>query len=105
MKLDEIDKLYYENDKLRNNLEDMRSKFDVEQCEKDKVMLEAFDAWSNTAIQVMGDVSRNIENYYSCNLCNSVAVDVLVAEPCGHVFCKKCFANQTLQDRCKACHT
>ena len=30
LKLDEIDKLYYENDKLRNSLDDLRSKFDVE---------------------------------------------------------------------------
>ena len=53
----------------------------------------------------MGDVSRCIENYFSCSLCNSLAVDPLVTEPCAHVYCKKCFANQTLQDRCKVCST
>ena len=46
-KLIEIDKLYYENDRYRNNLEEMRSKFDMEQYEKDKTTLEAFDVWSN----------------------------------------------------------
>ena len=104
-KLDEIDTLYGQNDKLRQNLDEIRSKFDLEQYEKDKHLLEGFEAFSQLVIQAFSEVSRAHETYYSCNICHTMAVDILIAEPCGHVFCSKCFHNQANQDKCRACQT
>ena len=102
-KLDEIDNLYGQNDKLRQNLDEIRSKFDLDQYERDRQLLEGFEVFAGLVIQSYSEVTRAMETYYQCNICHTMAVDVLITDPCGHVFCSKCFSNQANQEKCKAC--
>ena len=87
-KLEEIDKLYDETDMLKNTLEGIRSKYDLNAIDRNKMALEKYEVWSNKIMQVTYKLSGTFESYFNCGLCSSLAVEITILEPCSHVFCK-----------------
>lgn len=87
-KLEEIDKLYEETDMLKNTLENIRAKYDFNAIDRNKAALERHEVWSNKVMMLAQKMSTTFESYFNCGLCNSLAVEITVTEPCNHVFCK-----------------
>lgn len=92
-KLEEIDKLYSESDYLKGELNRIREKYDFDSIDKDKNRLFNLDAWAMKILNTAGKVTSIFESYFNCGLCNSLANQATIIEPCGHVFCKACFEN------------
>ena len=102
-KLEEIDKLYDETDLLKNTLENIRAKYDFNAIDRNNAALTRYENWSNKIMQVTYKLNGTFEAYHNCGLCNSLAVDITILEPCNHVFCKQCLENQGSHTRCRTC--
>lgn len=104
--MEEIDKLYTETDYLKNELGNIRAKYDFDMIDKNKVRLEKLDLWGNKMLAVQSKVSGVFESYFNCGLCSSLAtVSAVVVEPCNHMFCKACYDNQGAHTFCRICGT
>ena len=87
-KLEEIDKLYNETDFLKNELGNIRAKYDFTTIDRTADSLKRYEEWSMKVITVINSVTSTFESNFNCGLCNSIAVDIEIIEPCNHVFCK-----------------
>jgi len=92
-KLEEIDKLYNETDFLKNELGNIRAKYDFSSIDRTKAALERYEIWSLKAIQVTNSITQTFESYFNCGICNNLATKPVTVEPCGHTFCKTCMEN------------
>ena len=102
-KLEELDKLYGENDFLKGELGKIREKYDFTVIDGYKGALDRHEAWAVKVMATTVKVVNTFETYHTCGLCNSLAQEIIVLEPCNHVFCSKCIENQGSHSRCKVC--
>ena len=72
-KLQEMDKLYKDNDRYKEELSSIVLKFDIETFERQGKCIEAFVEWAMNAIGLMADARKMVEHHFSCGMCNSLA--------------------------------
>ena len=102
-KLQEMDRLYRENDKYKEDLSSISLKYDLDTIDRQGKCLEAAIDWALNTVQLMPEVNKRVENMFSCGICNGLAEKITVLQPCSHTFCARCLDNQ-VKHKTK-CHT
>ncbi len=92
-KLTEMDRLYRENDKYKEDLSSIALKYDLDSIEKNAKCLEASLEWSLAIVTIMPELNKKVESMFSCGICNGIADKITVLQPCSHTFCAKCLDN------------
>ena len=85
--------MYKENDKYRADLSFISLKYDFDKIERTRVCVEEFLEWSNNALELLPELTKRVEQFFSCGICNGLADNIVQVVPCGHVFCEKCEQN------------
>ena len=102
---DENGELQNDYDKVRGELQRIREKYDFEVIDLTKAALTRYVTWSVKMIKVAPRVNSVFDQFFKCGICNSSATNPVIVEPCNHIFCKECFANQGFHERCRSCGT
>ena len=91
--MEELDRLYKENDKYRESLSTISLKYDFEQFDKTTKFIDYLMDWASRAVEVLPELIKQIDSHYSCGICNGIADHITEISPCFHIFCKECLEN------------
>lgn len=68
-----MDRLYKQNDKYKEDLSGISLKYDFDSFDRQTKCVEAFIEWCTNIIQLMGDINKQVEQQFSCGICNGMA--------------------------------
>ena len=66
---EELDRLYLENDRYKDEMNKINNNFDLEGFQKNLHALEAFDAWAKDAVKMQKNICKQTEIVFGCGIC------------------------------------
>lgn len=98
----ELDKLYTENDRLKDSINYYNTQFDFEQIKKNEKTLDLFNIWGEKVKQWSEKIYASLKDSFQCNLCSGQAVQLTTLK-CEHVFCAECLRKNHKRPDCSCC--
>ncbi|CDW91589.1 UNKNOWN [Stylonychia lemnae] len=104
-KLKEMDKLYKENETLREELSNFQKNYDFEDIEQKLSHYKEKDEAIDRLFEIVQEIWNSMDNAFSCSICSDVMNNSVITIACGHSFCFDCVdQRQEYKDRCPQCH-
>lgn len=102
--MQELDRLYKENETIRTDLTAWQKKFDPEEVESKMQLGRAKDEQVKKLVSLVKEWFNFIENLATCAMCQDVVSEAMVLDPCSHNFCSLCLESRVEhKDRCPEC--
>ena len=103
-KLDEIDRLMNESDKSREELARLHRTYNFNMIDICNETLSNYAAWGSKLVPQVSRLQDVLDQYFNCRLCNTLPDDMMIMQPCEHIFCKQCLTNQGHIGKCPSCN-
>jgi late competence protein required for DNA uptake (superfamily II DNA/RNA helicase) len=92
-KLNELDKIYGENDKFRAEAAHNALKFSTDKVDEMRQSLKRFVDWAiDMARDLLPELIKKAEDQFICSYCLQVCDSITLVSPCNHMFCADCLA-------------